>query len=89
MLEVCVGSSVRLSAERFKRGKGRERDRGKPQRCVHAADRKAEDLVSLGRGRPRCRDGPGAVAAPRAGGRRRAATADVPEKRKMGFSVGN
>lgn len=60
-------SSVRLSAERFKRGKGRERDRGKPQRCVHAADRKAEDSVSPGRGRPRCRDGLGAAAAPRAG----------------------
>lgn len=64
-------SSVRLSAER---------GTGKAQRCVHAADRKAEDSVSPGRGRPRCRDGLGAAAAPRAGGRRRAATADVPEK---------
>lgn len=34
LLEVCVGSSVRLSAERFKRGKGRERDREASAVCA-------------------------------------------------------
>lgn len=93
LLEVCVGSQrpfrVFVCQQSDLSVVKAERGTGKAQRCVHAADRKAEDLVSPGRGRPRCRDGPGAAAAPRAGGRRRAATADVPEKRKMGFSVGN
>lgn len=71
LLEVCVGSQrpfrVFVCQQRDLSVVKAERGTGKPQRCVHAADRKAEDLVSPGRGRPRCRDGLGATAAPRAG----------------------
>lgn len=71
MLEMCVGSQrpfrVFVCQQRDLSVVKAERGTGKAQRCVHAADRKAEDSVSPGRGRPRCRDGLGAAAAPRAG----------------------